>query len=234
MGIPIGYGVLIGRASSRKWALLITSGLTVIIVALVGLWVHAHWTGTDRASHAERVCAASAMLIAGASCLYVLTALTRREHRGWFAAVKEDTTAAKSFAWGVAVVAAVLTCPLQMTQWWIQETSKSARPFHVRIAPYDASNGKGLSGISYHVIDSPTRKEDSMLKLPKVATSVSTGENGIRVDFFGVAAQPFDVKVGYKGFKDKIVTLGEKSESELRVPLEPLTANEKKPETSGK
>lgn len=228
VGIPIGYGVLTGRPSSRNWALLLAGAGLVLIAGVGGLGVYAHyWTGSDRTSHPEQVSIAAALLLAAASSAYLLAVLTRRENQGWFAEDKGDSPQARSFAWSVAVVATVLFSSQQMVQWWIRETFESAVPFHVRLAPYDAATGEGLIGISYH---GPSSKPvpGSKMELPKLNVSYSSAGNGILIDIFGMAVRPFEVKLGYPGYEDKTVTLGEKlkpweqPKSELRVPLDPV------------
>lgn len=221
VGIPIGYGILNGRSSSRKWGLFFAIAGLLLIAGGGGWMAYDHMIGSRRLSSPDIAYTIADLILSEASCLYVLLALKRSGHKEWFAAVKEDSSASKSFASAVAVVAAVLLFSQHATEWWFKQTYEQTYPFRVKITPYNAENGKGLGTISYHIDEiSPTVGPKA--KFPKANASFLGTQDGVQLEFFGTAAQPFEVTLHSKGFQDKTVTLTGKSEFEIRVAMQPL------------
>lgn len=233
IGIGIGYGILIGRASSRRWALFFTKAGLVITALFGASTAYDHFTGS-----AHLPCSASAYMIVelvlfSGSCLYVLIALRRSGHQEWFAAEKEERTAAQTLAWAVAAAAGVFLCSQRATEWWVQETYEKAYPLCVRVVPYNAENGKGLTNLSifHHGLTNMMGFEP---KLPKVTYQSSFSSGGQQLEFYGVAAEPFEVKLGSDGFQDKTLTLTRESKGEIRVPMQPLVAAQPQRDADGK
>jgi hypothetical protein len=231
--IPIGYGILIGRASSRKWALFFT--IAGLVGAVIGgaLMLHGHWTGSERLPYPDSVSTLFDLVLSWAFCLYVSITLTRSGHREWFAAEKEDRTAAKSVTWAVAVVALVLFSSQHVAAWRNREMYEKPRPFRVRVTPYNAVDGKGLTAFGFKS-DTISPKPDSKTKLPKVEVTYLNGKDGPQFEFHGVAAQPFEVTIHADGFADKPLTLTGKSEFDIRLPMQPLDADAPKQDTGVK
>ncbi len=231
--IPIGYGILIGRDSSRKWALFLSILGFVGSAIAVGCTLHEPWAEGNRLPYPDRVSTLFKSLLSGGCFLYVIITLTRRGHSEWFAAEKEDRSAAKSLAWAVAVVAGFLFTLQHVTEWMNREIYETAMPFRTRVTPYNALNGKGLTSYSYDS-DAVSRSKDSKSKLPKVNVSYIGGDDGPYIEFYGMAAQPFEVTLHSDGFQDKTLTLSGNSEIEIRVPMQPLDAADPKQEAGGK
>ena len=227
VGIPIGYGLLIGRSPSRKWDLFFAISGFILMVGFGGWTAYDHFIGGDRLPYPDSAYTVAELIIAAASCLYVFIVLKRGVHREWFETVKDDSSAPKSFAWAVAVVAAVFLFSQHATEWWVEETHSQIYPFHVRITPYNAENGQGLRSLSY---DSDAISHTSAAKsnLPKVSVSFIGGRDGMQLEFLGVATRPVEVTLQSDGFQDTPITLAGDSEDEIRVAMLPLDT--KKPE----
>ena len=221
VGIPIGYGILIGRSSSRKWALFFGIVGFVLMAGFGGWTAYDHLTGGDQLPYPDSAYTVAELIIAAASCLYVFIVLKRNDHREWFETVKDDSSAPKSFAWAVAVVAAAFLFSQHATEWWVKETNSQIYPFRVRITPYNAKNGEGLRSLSYDS-DAISHTIDAKSKLPKVSVSFIGGQNGMQLEFFGVATHPIEVTLQSDGYQDTPITLDGDLEDEIRVAMLPL------------
>ncbi|MBN8422179.1 MAG: hypothetical protein J0L73_24910 [Verrucomicrobia bacterium] len=233
-GIPLGYGILIGRASSRKWALFFAvAGL--VFTAGPGAWMaYAYLTGGVRVTYPDGTVGLVVMVLFAASCLYVIMALRRSGHQEWFAVEKEETAVAKSLAWAVVAVAAFLHISQQTSEWRARKTLEQVYPFHVKVVPYNAENGKGLASMSFSG-EAVNQRSGSKSQLPRVVRRTSFGgEDGIQDEFNGVASQPFDLTVHSEGFEDKTITVTRESEKVIRVPMQPLVATQPKQDADGK
>ena len=233
IGIGIGYGILIGRASSRKWALLIAIAAFVFTAVSGGWMAYASWTGDFWATYPNGVVDLAGRLLAAASCLYVLMALCRSGHREWFAAEKEETTAAKSLTWAVVAVSAILHISQQTSEWRARKTLEQIYPFHVRVEPYNAEDGKGLTSLSY-TGEGVGKKRSSKPKLPRMNEKTFHGTDGIHCEFEGIAAQPFQMTLHSNGFEDKTITIDQNSDKVIRVPMQPLVPTQPKRDAGGK
>lgn len=233
IGISVGYGILIGRASSRKWALLIAIAALVLAAVTGGWMTYAFWTGGFRATDPNSVVDLVGRLLAAALCLYVLMALCRSGNREWFAAEKEEATAARSLTWAVVAVSAILHISQQTSEWRARKTLEQIYPFHVRVEPYNAEDGKGLTNLSY-VGEGVGKKRSSKPKLPRMNEKTIHGSDGIQCEFDGIATQPFQMTLHSNGFEDKTITIDQNSDPVIRVPMQSLVAAKLKRDADGK
>ncbi|MCX6848439.1 MAG: hypothetical protein NTY98_05930 [Verrucomicrobia bacterium] len=233
IGIGIGYGILIGRASSRKWALFLAIAGLVGTVLFGASTAYDHFTGSAPLPYPASTYMIVEMALISGSCLYVLTALWRSGHQEWFAAEKEERSAAQTLAWAVAAVAGVFLSSQSVTEWWRQERYEKAFPLCVRVVPYNAENGEGLTNLS--IIHQGRRNMMNFEpKLPRVTYQSSFSSGGQQLEFYGVAAAPFEVKLGSAGFQDQTLTLTRESKREIRVPMQPLVPTQPKRDADGK
>lgn len=233
IGISVGYGILIGRASSRKWALLIAS-VALVFTAIFGGWMtYAFWTGGFRANDPNSVVDLVGRLLAAAICLYVLMALCRSGNREWFAAEKEEATAARSLTWAVVAVSAILHISQQTSEWRARKTLEKIYPFHVRVEPCNAEDGKGLTNLSFSG-EAMSQKSGTKTKLPRVIRKTFGGNDGMHCEMDGIAAQPFEVTLHSNGFEDKTITIDQNSNPVIRVPMQSLVAAKLKRDAAGK
>lgn len=226
-----GYGLLIGRPRARKWVLVIAIASLACMVVAGGCAAHEQWKCGGRVPLSPDDASAVAEWIWGvAFCLYLSITLTRSAHREWFAEEKkwittgkEDRTPVKSLAWAAAVVGMVFGYGEIVDAWRVKERYEKAGAFRVRLSPYSAAKGKGLTTLTYEC-DEVSHTDDAKPKLPRVRAIFIGGEDGPHFEFYGEAAQPFDVTLKSEGFQDKTVTLCGKTEYEIRVPMQPLDA----------
>lgn len=232
IGIGIGYGILIGRASSRKWALFFAIAGLVVTVLVGASTAHDHFTGGARMLFPDSAHLAVELLLFAGSCLYVVAALRHSGHQEWFAAEKEERAAAQTLAWAVAAVAGVFLSSQRMAEWRVQESYKKAFPLCVRVVPYNAETGEGLTNLSI-LHNEQANMMGFEPKLSKVTYQSIFSAGGQQLEFHGVAAAPFEVKLGSSGFQDMTLTLTRESKREIRVPMQPLVAAQPKRDADG-
>lgn len=236
VGIPIGYGLLIGRASSRKWALFF-SRLAVVVACVIVTWAALDWLPRGgwvlgRASYGTW---AEWLMLAG--CVYVAAVLSRSGHQEWFAEEKQDTEWARSIAWGVTLAVMALCLLMNAGMAQMRESFAKARPLHVRITPYDAVSGKGLNNIGCrHEGLSSVGPAAGTRPGTRLSSVTHSSAEGMSLDFYGMVLEPYQISVGSAGYESQVVTLDGGSPSEIRVPLQPLedAGAEKKPDAGGR
>jgi hypothetical protein len=227
VGIPIGYGILIGRSSSRKWAIFFAAAGALFIAGFGGWAVFDHFTGGDTLPYPDGAYTAAELGITLVCCVYVLLILCRRSNREWFASISENPASSKSFAWAIAVTSAVLHISHHATEWWIEETHAQVFPFRVTVTPYNSQNGEGINSLSYDS-DAISFSSNSKPDLPKVGVAFIGGRDGMQLEFSGVATRPVKVTLKSEGFEDTPITLDRNSDDEIRVAMLPIEAT--KPE----
>ncbi|WP_395746658.1 hypothetical protein [Prosthecobacter sp.] len=235
LAIPIGHGILVGRSSSRKWALFFAGvGLALTVGGSAWLAYEHRRDGTPLEAP-DSTAAILSVALATAGFLYVLWVLTRSSHLPWFAqsTAAEERPSVKSLAWAVAVVAVSLASAVHLETRQVEEIHARLRPVSVRVRPCDAATGKGLNNISYQ-IKTPTGTDDSDLwSAPRVNTRFGSDSDGRFIDIFGAAAQSFEVTLGSDGFAEKVITISSESPSDRRIPLQPLKPAQAKSEDAG-
>ena len=230
VGIPIGYGILIGRSSSRKWAIFFAAVGALFLAGFGGWAFFDHFTGGDTLPYPDGAYNAAELIIALVCCVYVLVILCGRANREWFASISEHPASAKSFAWAVAVTSSVLLFSHHATEWWVEETHAQIFSFRVTVTPYNTQNGEGLSSLSYDS-DGISFSSNSKPSLPKVGVSFIGGRDGMQLEFSGVATRPVEVTLKSEGFEDTPITLDRNSDDEIRVAMLPIETT--KPEQGG-
>ena len=230
VGIPIGYGILIGRASSRKWAIFFAAAGGLLFGGLGGWIFFGHVTGSDTLPYPDGAYTAVELIITLACCTYAFFVLRHKSNREWFDSITEHPASSTSFAWAIAVTSSVLLFSHHATEWWVGETHSRIYPFRVTVAPYDAQSGEGLNSLSYDS-DAISFSSSSKPELPKVGVSFISGRDGMKLEFSGVATRPFEVTIRSEGFQDTPITLDQKSDDEIRVAM--ISLDKTKPEQAG-
>lgn len=224
VAIPIGYGILIGRASSRRWAIFFAV-IGFLLGSGFGGWAFfEHFTGRDTLPYPDATYVAVELVLALAGCIYVVLVLTRKVYDEHFESIAEPTAPLKSIAWAVSVTSAVLLGSYYASEWWIGETHARIFPFRVTVAPYDAKNGEGLNSISYdsdHLSISSRSKPD----FPKVDVSFVSSQEGMRLEFSGIATGPVEFTIRSEGYQDTPITLHQGSDDEIRLAMLPIEAS---------
>lgn len=221
VGIPIGCGILIGRSSSRNWALLF-SGISILqSVALVGILIYHHLSGEKPLDYRDGIYGAVEFSLIAGSSIYVFVVLKRKDHRAWFDSAKQPTTPVKSLAWTVAIITALWTLSASALKWWAQETLLCAFPVATEVTPYDAATGKGVPQVSIRM-DPPAGSNRAIPSFPKITQGYTASRDGLHITLSGVATQPVRFKIVSQGYHDTHITITPDSEREIRTPMQPL------------
>lgn len=214
VGIVIGYGLLIGRSSSRSWALFF-AGLGWLAITGLVVWLIFN---TEKAAAQFDLLDWFGLIAIWTGSLYFLIVLKAKRYRDWFESVKEDTSTQKSFAWAVAIVSLVASFSYEIANWHTYETHAQMYPYHVRIAPYDEVTGKGMDQVEHRssVFSDSSRRE---FKFPSVGFGTTAGENGMEISIEGIATGPFEYTVYSDGYEEKTITIDRNSPEIMRVPM---------------
>lgn len=221
VGIPIGYGLLIGRSSSRKWALFF-SGVGLIVIAGFSIWqAYERLSGSEGIPYPDNILFISQITLATATCLYVLLVLLNKSQRVWFAEPKANTVPMKGMVWAVVAVSFLLHSSMSALIWSVNETRRKSFNVDVVIVPFNAENGKEMMSLSCN------REKSSPLRtpvkgLPDLRISYSATVEGMSLGITGVASRPTKLILSSDGFQDTPVTLDEETRGEIRVPMVPV------------
>ena len=227
VGIPIGYGLLIGRSSSRFWALFFAITGSLFLTGF-GAWLaYKDFRDIDRLFYPDNAYTIVEWILVETCCLYVWIVLKRTNHKPWFESAKQDLPAARSLACSVAAVAAVLLFSYHATEWRNDQTQAMIYPFRVTVTPYNSENGNGIDSISYES-DTITHDHNTKPKFPSMSVTFIGGADGMRLRFSGVATRPVELTLVSKGFQNTPVTLDRNTKDEIKVAMIPLES--RKPE----
>ena len=228
VGITIGYGILIGRTSSRKWALFLSLIGLILIVGIGGWITYKQVTIGDQPLFADGMSPLIELILAAACCLCVAVVLLSKKHKAWFDSIKKDPGPAKSLSWSVAIAATVVMTAHQAYELSVQETFHKMYTYRVRVAPYNADTGENINSIAF-MSDPDSSEKDSIALLPKGHVRILGGTDGMQIEFSGVAAAPVKGTLRSDGFQDTPLTLVQHTEPEIRIPMKPLSPGAGKP-----
>jgi len=217
LGIPIGYGILIGKSTSRKLALFFASVGFLFSAGFGGWALYSYFSGAAELPP-EVVYTVPGLILTLGSCTYVVIVLTRSTNRPWFEGEKEAPAPLKSVAWAVAIGVAGSLAPTLVVEWQVAEMYRQIYAFRVNIAPYDSISGRGLNSVSFDT----EAFRISHDKLPKISVESGRGRDGMELEFFGVAARPIEITIKSEGYRDTTITVDEDSDEEIRVSMPPL------------
>ncbi|HVJ46344.1 MAG TPA: hypothetical protein VM511_08165 [Luteolibacter sp.] len=223
VGIIIGGGILIGRSSSRTWALLFSSlGLLQCLIA-TGIVIYRHISGKQPSHHPDGAYAAIELSLFAACSIYVLIVLSRKEYRAWFDTVKTAGEPVKNFASAVAVIVAVFAISRSADNWWIENTFERIHPVQVTLIPYDSVSGKGINtSLSYSRDAFEKSGRSFKSQLPRIIVTFMSRQDGMLMGLSGVATHPFEFEIISEGYHNTAITIDPSSKDEIRVPLQPL------------
>lgn len=219
--IVIGYGLLIGRSSSRKWA-LIYSFMGLIAVTMICTW-HAYFylAGKKQVDFSYYSIGLTLLISATVTSLYSILVLKSKRHLDWFGSIKEDTVAAKSITLSVALVVSLIAIYQHLDDWEEEQNQKKMFTYDIKIIPYNTVTGEGLRSFSH----SNTSHDFATTKTKKHLTQqvqFTSTENGIVLGCTGTAARPFTITLQSEGFYDQLINIDANTGSQLRIPMQPI------------
>jgi hypothetical protein len=222
VGIPIGYGILLGRRSSRKWALVFSGAGAILLPVAMALTIYGHVTAEDGPTALDLAFNLIIAMTTLAGCVYTMIALRGAPAREWFNGPAHETSSAGRFAWSVGVVACLFLVYWCADDWRMDRLLDSVYPIDVRVTPCDAETGKGVASIGVE------GTSGSRAPLPKIKinlmTSGSSEAEGTWARYRGIAASPVKVRLTSPGYEDATITLTRDSPKEIRLALQRAVA----------
>lgn len=219
--LPIGYGILLGKESSR-----VLGRVFAIIGLLVCLGVFAlvrygyfNTSGDDLGREWGLTFATVApMFVMG----YVYIVLGMNRYRVWFTEIQKVEVDARTIFWSVVTASVLAAGSYHLSKWQSQLAAQKSFVYHVAVKPYDNTTGDGLRSIRYDVAEI---KKASMgeLDLPQPVISTQAADNQVILHLLGAATNAFEFTLKCDGYGDQKVSV-ERSNAgtkEIRVPMEP-------------
>jgi len=219
IGIPIGYGILIGSATARKWAMFF-SGAGMLLTTGAGCWIaYAHFSGTKHLPYPDSAYAALMIATTVAACAYAFFVLHRPLNRQWFESAVEDKTDAKSVVWAVVVLSSLMSIGIHAKAAIMEAKFSRIYSVDVSILPFNAETGKRLDSFSCGR-DYTTENANPMAKkLPGLSTSIIGEKEGPRMRLSGIGLNPTKITIDADGFEETTVTIDKDSPPEIRLPM---------------
>ena len=210
LGLPLGYGILVGHETSRHVARFGAGCLLVILVVGFSLALAYYLNGWER----ELVtCSAhfSTALVTLASLL-VFCGLQKERAAGWFFAPR-----ASGFARNCTLTVGLLAIALTIDQHLESQEYKSQieRSFLIqtRIKLVDAEDGTGISSVSMPSQILTSQREG----LAKLTYATRATRDGIEIHVNGILVQPTKLTFGADGYRNADVMLDRKTKGVIRL-----------------
>lgn len=220
IGIPIGFGLLTGKSSSRFWAQLgsLLGLLAYGILFFVSLWRNTRSpTGFGAV---EQVVLNLHLLLSAFACAFVFIALGWERSKVWFNQPQIDQRNPRTLGLIVVVVAGYLLISQAATDYLTIKTLQKLFYFETKVTPVDDQSGQPLSTISN---ESATSSKYDVL--PKIMVSYGFGApNQCYLEAKGIAAHPYVMKLSSPGYESATVAISNDSPREMSLRLKKLPA----------
>lgn len=226
VGIPIGFGILIGRTSSRIFGIVL-SAAPVFALATVILWNFSRGNSALRTIlPIEHPAEVAWLVLLLAALIYVFCILVGPGQPKWKTSPDIDYRPAKRLAWMISIIAAVPLLLSHLTQLSIRDKSVRLFPIHVTVTAYDLESNHHLGRIEF-MGDAFSAPRSRSPLAPQLQQTSSPSENGIETTIRGVSHRPVEITIGSDGYLNQVVILDQNTPPHLhlgfeRVPSIPL------------
>lgn len=219
VGIPIGFGILIGRTSSRIFGGLL-SAAPVIVLAIVILWNFSRGTTALRTIlPIEHPAEVASMVVLLATSIYVFCVLAGPRQPRWKTSPDIDYRPARRLASMICIIAAVPLILSHLTPISIRERSGQLFPIQVTITAYDFESNQQLGRIDV-TGDAFSAPGNRTILTPQLRHTSSPGERGIEALIRGVSHRPVEITIGSEGYRDQLLILDQNTPSHLHLGFE--------------
>jgi hypothetical protein len=221
VGIPIGFGILIGRTSSRIFG-LIFSALPVFVLTTIILWNFSGGNADLRTIlPLEHPAEVAWLVVLLAASIYVFCVLIGPGQPKWKTSPNIDYRPATRLAWMISIIAAVPLLLSHLSQFSIREKSGHLFPIQVTITAYDLESNHHLGRIEVMGDAFSVRQNRSLLS-PRLRHTSSPGERGIEALIQGVSYRPVEITIGSEGYRDQVLILDQNTPPDLHLGFERL------------
>lgn len=215
VGIPIGRGLLMGRQSSRHWAIVL-SGLALILTPGLVAWMG--FSGQFRAfTHEQLWVGGIYVAITILICATVFFGLRSASARAW--PWSDFGNQEQGQAWTTPLILiGVLFATLSAASDFMTEASfRSLFRVQTQFEFRDARTGERLKSVGYSS-DGPTITSGRRDPLaPRISVSVANDPDGMTLELTGFSEKPFNTTFTAKGYRPITYTLNSKSPSEVTL-----------------
>lgn len=228
VSLPIGYGVLCGKASSRDWARFLAV-LGIVIAMASGAFAVIDMAklppGSPQPVQWSALVSVIGIVMANA---YVYVVLKLSCHQQWFAASQTDAATAKTLMWMMVPFTAFSAISYHSENWQLEKASREQFVYHVAMKPYDSATGASLAHAQLET-DDVADLGGSFFHTPSPIVEKHRAEEGAVVEVTGVATGSCEFKLKCDGYRDAVVKLdkSQKGRLEIRVPMEALSSTSK-------
>jgi len=220
--IFIGYGILLGKSTSRGWGRFFTAAALLVFLAVAAIWLHGHFTGNQMLKPEPELLAIIGYFGALGVTAYMFFVLWGKKHMDWFVSNEMDRGSVRSLALVAAVLSGLLASSQALIELDFKQKEAQIFPVDVTVIPYNSETGEGARSLSYDYEKGDLYGEQSG-SLNRLTFGMGSGEDGLELSIHGVAVKPQEVVVLVDGLKPTPVRISRDTESEIRLPMKPLT-----------
>ena len=213
VGLPIGFGILRGKASSRKWALFF-SGAGAVIYSLIAVWLTWKRLDGDVLIRDEYPLAMFALLPLVAASVFVFLILKRADTAEWFSDTSEGRAILPISGGIVAIVAAYLCLNTVLTERGHRLSLEEVFVFNTRLEVFDEDTDERIGSIG---VKSSSIVGERRSAFPKVTTSFGWKDGAHYIELAGAAMRSYQTTISATGYEDANVVIGPSTPGVIKV-----------------
>jgi hypothetical protein len=219
-GLPIGFGILAGRPSSRRWALFF-SGAGALLYSWMAAWLMwKHLAGGLGIGGIEFLGVMVEVLPLLAASIFVFSVLIGSCTKLWFEQ-SSDRKDVPVISGGIVAIAAVYLCLITaLSDWGHRSALEAVFAFRSSIVAFDHDTGARIPTVG---VKSSALVGGTKSALPKVMTSFGVEDGAAYIEFSGTAIRPYEAIIASSGYEDAIVVIDAESPAVIKVRMQKVT-----------
>jgi hypothetical protein len=218
--IFIGYGILIGKSTSRGWGLFFTAAALLIFIIFSAVWLYDYIAKSQTLKSDPELFGFIGYFAAFGAIAYMFIVLWRKKHIHWFVSNNVDRRSVKSLAWVAVILSGLLASSQALINFDFKQKEAQIFPVNISVSPYNSETGEGARSLSYE-FEKDHRSGETSGSFNRLSFGMRSGDDGLELRIHGVATKPLEVVVLVDGLKPTPVKITRDSESEIRLPMKP-------------